>query len=57
MNLTFLKNSEHWFGDGTFKVTDLFYQLYTIHALTENYVIPCVYVLLPHDTAGNYVIP
>ena len=44
MNLTFSKNSEHWFCDGTFKVTpDLFYQLYTIHALSENYVIPCVY--------------
>ena len=45
-----------WFGDGTFKVVpEIFYQLYTIHCLTVNGVIPCVYALLPNKQRQTYL--
>lgn len=54
-NLEVLKQSKNWFGDGTFKVVpELFFQLYTIHALTEDIVIPCVYALLPDKKESTY---
>ena len=48
-DLGLLARSNHWFMDGTFKVVpELFFQLYTIHALHNSQVIPCVYALLPN---------
>ena len=48
-NLALLARSNHWVMDGTFKVVpELFFQLYTIHALHNSQVIPCVYALLPN---------
>ena len=43
-----LKESDHWFMDGTFKVVpELFFQLYTVQALLFGSIIPCMYILLP----------
>ena len=33
---------------------DVFYQVYTIHGLIENAVIPLVYALLPNKTQDTY---
>lgn len=45
----------HWFADGTFKVSpEIFYQLFTLHVLVQDTVIPCVYALLPNKTAATY---
>lgn len=53
--VTLLEQSADWFGDGTFKtVPDIFYQLYTIHALVSDNVFPCIYVLLPNKTQATY---
>ena len=39
-NVRFLQDNIHWFADGTFKVTpNLFYQMYTIHAIKCNTVL------------------
>ena len=41
--------------DGTFStVPPMYNQLYTIHGLTENRTIPCVYVLLPNKQQQTY---
>ena len=48
-NLDILHNSPHWFADGTFKIVlELFFQLYTIHALREGRLVTRVYALLPN---------
>ena len=53
--MTLLQQSPHWFMDGTFKIVpELFYQLYTVHALSSGDVIPCLYVLLPNKTNETY---
>ena len=53
--LGLLERSDCWFCDGTFKVVpELFYQLYTVHVLQENFVIPCVYALLPNKAEATY---
>ncbi|XP_066935077.1 uncharacterized protein [Clytia hemisphaerica] len=50
-----LNTSDHWFGDGTFKVCpEIFFQLYSIHALSNGRVIPCVFALLPNKTGITY---
>ena len=50
-----LHDSEHWMCDGTFKVArNLFYQVYTVHALIRNNVLPCVFVLLPNKQHVTY---
>jgi hypothetical protein len=55
MCLRLLAGSDNWFCDGTFKVCpDVFYQLYTIHALVNGRVFPCVYGLLPNKTQNTY---
>ena len=47
-DLEFLANSDHIFGDGTFKITpEGFVQQYTIHAYHDGVTYPCVYALLP----------
>ena len=54
-NIDVLRSSDHWFMDGTFKVVpQVFYQLYTVHALQADRVIPCVYALLPNKTGQTY---
>ena len=41
--------------DGTFKiVSELFFQLYTIHPLCGSQSIPCVYGLLPDKCQATY---
>ena len=53
--VTLLEQSADWFGDGTFKtVPEIFYQLYTVHALVSNNVFPCIYALLPNKTQATY---
>ena len=50
-----LNTSDHWFDDGTFKVCpEMFFQLYSVHALINKRVSPCVFVLLPHKTGITY---
>ena len=45
----------HWFVDGTFKIVpELFFQLYSLHALVLGDVIPCLYALLPNKTEATY---
>ncbi|QQP38549.1 Uncharacterized protein FKW44_019154 [Caligus rogercresseyi] len=49
--LNLLESSQNWFCDGTFKVVPtIFFQLFTIHAKVRDFVIPCVYALLPNKT-------
>jgi hypothetical protein len=51
-NLRALTTTGHWFADGTFKTApELFYQIYTIHALVDN-ILPFVYALLPNNRAN-----
>ena len=53
--LRLLRQSNHWFGDGTFKVSpSIFFQVYTIHAICHEKVIPCLYSLLPNKTGPTY---
>ena len=41
--------------DGTFELCpQIFYQIYTIHALNNNQVFPCVFALLPNKNEGTY---
>ena len=50
-----LRSSNHWFGDGTFEVSpSIFFQLYTIHAIHNGRIIPCVFALLPNKTQITY---
>ena len=54
-DLHLLARSKHWFIDGTFKIVPgLFFQLYTIHALHNSQIIPCVYALLPNKQEATY---
>jgi len=51
-----LAQSDHWFADGTFKVVPkLFYQLFTIHGIRYNNVIPTVFALLPNKQTSTYI--
>jgi len=46
--LKMLKNGNHIYLDGTFDVVpELYFQLYTIHVVYLNHILPAVYVLLP----------
>ena len=54
-NVRFLQDNKDWFADGTFKVTpNLFYQVYTIHAIKCNTALPLVYALLPDKREETY---
>lgn len=56
-NLASLQNNTHWFIDGTFGVTPLlFMQVYTIHALINNKVTPCIYSFLPNKIKITYTL-
>ena len=53
--LSLLRQSDHWFGDGTFSVSPLvFFQVYTIHSICEEKVVPCLFALLPNKTGHTY---
>nr|XP_054757396.1 uncharacterized protein LOC129263513 [Lytechinus pictus] len=54
-NLRVLGNAESWFADGTFKVVpNIFFQLWTIHAVYESHVVPLVYALVANKTQATY---
>ena len=54
-NLSILENSEHLQVDRTCKtVPQPFEQLYTVHAVKNNFTIPVVYVILPDKRAETY---
>src|SRR5262249_6761109 len=54
-NPDLLSRSQHWYADGTFKtVPPLFEQLYTIHGVHYNSVIPSIFALLPNKTQATY---
>ena len=51
----FLSNNSHWFMDEMFKLCPkIFYQLYTIHALSNNQVFSCVFALLLNKNEAAY---
>ncbi|XP_068226404.1 uncharacterized protein [Palaemon carinicauda] len=53
--LDILATASHWMCDGKFKmVPQLFYQLYTIHAIKSEYLFACVYILLTNKTKETY---
>ena len=50
-----LSISDNWFADGTFKTCpEMFYQLYTIHAMIDKRTVPCIYTLLPNKQQATY---
>lgn len=50
-----LAQSPNWFMDGTFAIVpELFFQLYTVHALIAGDVISCLYCLLPNKSRETY---
>lgn len=54
-NLKILARSKHWFCDGTFDASPaIFQQLYTIHALLDDKIVPVVYALLPGKKESLY---
>ena len=54
-NLDLLQQHDHWFIDGTFKVSPtIFFQLFTIHALIDASATPLVYVLMPNKSEDDY---
>ena len=50
--LDILSNAKHTYKDSTFKiVSELFFQLYTIHTLGPGgFFVPCLYALLPNKS-------
>ncbi len=54
-SLQLLTTARHWTMDGTFKIVpQLFFQLYTVHALIQGQTIPCAYGLLPNKQEVTY---
>ena len=54
-NLRALRNSTAWGADGTFEVRpNLRAKVYTIHAVSSGYCIPCIYALLPGKSQGAH---
>eukprot|EP00105_Crassostrea_gigas_P021897 XP_011441209.1 PREDICTED: uncharacterized protein LOC105337957 [Crassostrea gigas] len=54
-NLQDLAASETFFCDGTFYTCpSLFYQIFTIHIMTDNQMTPVVYALLPGKNQATY---
>ena len=55
IGLQLLRESEHWYADGTFKVSpEIFYQFYTIHGQRNGQIFPVVFCLLPNKTKATY---
>ena len=54
-SINLLSTSENWFADGTFKTCpEMFYQLYTTHAMVGERIVPCIYTLLPNKQQLTY---
>ena len=54
-NLDLMTQCNHWYADGTFKsAPQLFTQIYTIHAMKYDNVIPTIFVLMPNKTQSSY---
>jgi hypothetical protein len=54
-NINRLHSNEHWFMDGTFKVApELFYQVFTIHALIDSKAVPLIYCLIQDKAEATY---
>jgi len=50
-----LQDTEEFLVDGTFKVVpEIFYQLYIIHGVFRDHVIPLIYALLRRKNAETY---
>lgn len=50
-----LQTAEHFLVDGTFKVTpEIFYQVFIIHAVYREHVVPVIYSLLRRKDGGTY---
>ena len=57
--LRLLQENRHWMADGTFKVVpNLFYQLFTVHAILDDgrTVIPAVYCLMTSKRQDMYAV-
>ncbi|XP_030072563.1 FLYWCH-type zinc finger-containing protein 1 [Microcaecilia unicolor] len=55
-NLQILEENNHWFIDGTFKISpELFFQVFSIHALVDKSALPLVYVLMMDKKEETYV--
>ena len=53
--LNVLQSTDEFLVDGTFKVVpEIFYQLYIIHAVYRQHVVPVIYALLHRKTAETY---
>lgn len=53
--LNILQNTEDFLVDGTFKVVPaIFYQLYIIHGVHRDHVVPVIYALLRRKNADTY---
>ena len=56
-SLTWLRDNRHWLADGTFKTApSVFLQIFTVHALIEENIIPCIYVLLTNKCEESYKV-
>ncbi len=54
-NLKLLSENLDWLGDGTFKILPLiFFQLYTILVVINNFIIPLAFGLLPNKKQKIY---
>ena len=55
MMVDLLSCYHHWFVDGTFSVTpNIFYQVFTVHVLVNDTIIPCLYGFLPNKSKQSY---
>jgi hypothetical protein len=54
-NLDLMARCNHWYADGTFKASPhLFTQIYTIHAVECDNVVPTLFALMPNKTQVSY---
>ena len=54
MMLDLLSRYHHWFVNGTFRSSQTYYQLFTVHILVKNTIIPCLYGFLPNKAKQTY---
>ena len=56
-SLTWLRDNRNWLADGTVKTApSLFLQIFTIHALIRESIVPCIYVLLTNKYEASYKV-
>lgn len=54
-NLSLLASKPHWLGDGTFDTAPTGSQLYTVHALVDEFhTVPLVYCIMQRRTSESY---